>query len=468
MKKIALIAVSFVFAVFPMRAQMGIDTLFEKFPNYFYNWYDSIWDRPLTHDDMWCYPAQWRFNLDVLDTTTLYIGDWETKGVFPETAVAYVPDGSMRIVGVAFGMPDTTNVWVNQVYPQQLDWMIHPYSIQAVMTYHVNIYDKHMNLLRSVSKQHSEIQVTRVMPIGCANPGEMSPLWPYVIMFCPIAEFYLDTPLDVTDTFYVSRIITYNDTVWPFNNIFSRTESHLSLSGRIPILITGNPDMYCLPWEHYRFRSDIDTGQWREDYTFGWQHAIMYPIISNPGDSCPQVRGVEVARSSATQVFLRWQGGVNHSGWQVAYGPAGTPPEDCTVAGEYTQPLSGLITVDPDSQYVAYVRARCRFARDEWGDWSDPVTIWINESSAIGGQPSGWRLAVSPNPAHGTVTVAASIAVQHVEVYDQQGRQVLSHTPDKAPATSLTLDISTLPPAVYTLLVRTAAGTQSRQLTVTR
>ena len=276
-----------------------------------------------------------------------------------------------------------------------------------------------------------------------------------------LREIYLDYPMVMTDTFYISRVITYNDTVRKFNEVFCSWED---------MVYKGNPtadyDLCLMPWEYYRYRDDIYNGEWQSDYTSGWQHASMYPIVENPGDSCPQVHGVDVMRSGATKAFLRWQQGANHRRWQVAYGPAGTPPEDCTVL-DYNRTMSDLITVDPDSQYVAYVRAFCRLARDEWGDWSDPVQIWLNDPSVAINAPEhpALKVDVTPNPTRGSVHVVASATVEKAELLDAVGK--VMRTTDTHSA-DFTIDLSGLPPATYLLRLHSPLGTATQKVTLAR
>ena len=189
---------------------------------------------------------------------------------------------------------------------------------------------------------------------------------------------------------------------------------------------------------------------------------ILFPIIRNDGDTCPQVCNIEVFRGNTTQFFMRWGRGTNHLDWQVSYGPAGTAPEDGTML-TFNQPMTSLITVDPDSQYVAYVRARCRFDRDEWGPWSDPVDIHLNAND-IETVDSGVPVTLSPNPATASITVACGEPMQSVELLDLDGRILLEQQPSGSSTT--TLDTSTIPTGTYLLRIHTPQGTAVKKLVV--
>ena len=460
MKKTFIIIVAMAFASLHVQAQVDPEVEHDKVPNYHYNWFDSVWDQPIIHDSVKGYPARWSPIIRIQDTLPINYHLGRLKGYFAETAVAYIPDSVMHLVGVAFGSFDST--CPSSMYSYDFENLL-PERYHDIAVYHVNIYDKQMNLLQTVSVPYTDgLQFARNISIGV----EIRNVCQYTICYSIVKHVYLNTPMDMTDTFYISRVITYNDTVWPYCDISFRQEDFCSLKNTG--LNNNDSVTFYLPWEYYKFRSPQswehrDTSQWRDDYTFGWQHALMYPIVENPGDSCPQVRGVEVMRSGATQAFLTWQSGTNHHDWQLAYGPAGTPPEDCTVL-DYNRTMSDLLTLDPDSHYVAYVRARCRLARDEWGPWSDPTVIWLNDPTGIDGVALP-EVTLTPNPTRGTVTVASSAQLLRIEVYDPQGRLLRTVAAD---GTAATLDLTALPPAVYTLIIHTAAGTQTRKLTVTR
>ena len=464
MKKSLLFVSVLVSMTVSLRAQIGFDTLYEKFPNYHYNWYDSVWDRPAVHshngDTLVCYTFPKGLHLRIYDTVPGFSGGGMLmKGIFAETAVAYIPDSSMRIVGVAVCNLDSVYYFYN-LYHGHFPYTdnLLPETHHASAVYHVNIYDKNMNLLQSVSEPYIAMQPARHCIFSGYQYGNESNIdFP---VYLSLRDMYLDYPMVMTDTFYISRVITYNDTVWPYNDIFCRWEQHTSKGYLLPY----NQNQCQMKWEYYRYRNDIYNGVWQSDYTWGKQFAAMYPIVENPGDSCPQVHDIEVLRSGATKVYLRWPAGAHHRHWQVAYGPAGTPPEDCTVL-DYDRRMSDLITLDPDSHYVAYVRAFCRLARDEWGDWSDPVPIWLNDPS-VGineAECAGVTVEVKPNPTSGKVHVTSTATMEKAEVLDAVGNVL--RTIDTQ-GTAFTVDLTDLPDGLYLLRIHTPQGVATKKLTV--
>ena len=318
-----------------------------------------------------------------------------------------------------------------------------------------NVYDKNMALIYSQSKNLSAISDTsRYIQFGLSDPDNLVEWIPerFHPYYTPMYDFFFDTTLELTDTFYVSETMTHvSDT--------------LSLYPGIPVIIEfhafgGNARI--LPWEKRMYRETLDDTIWQEE-EYGWHVTYLFPIIERYGDTCPQVRDVQCFKGTSTQFFLRWAGGVNHHDWQVSYGPAGTAPENGTII-ECNQRQTSLITVDPDSHYVAYVRARCRFARDEWGPWSDSVSIWLNQpTDAIEYAFPDIAVTLTPNPAADAVTVTTDATLLALELRDPLGRTVLSQHPS---ANSTTLDVSTLPAGTYILRLHTPQGVAKKKLVV--
>ena len=160
--------------------------------------------------------------------------------------------------------------------------------------------------------------------------------------------------------------------------------------------------------------------------------------------------------SGSNSVFLRWQRGNNHLGWQLAYGPTGTAPENCTTL-DFSSPISTILNLSPDTQYVAYLRARCRFARDEWGPWSDPVTL--NTTEGIDETQLAGMITLSPNPATQTVMVESPLPMTLLEAYDEKGALMTS-------TATPTLDVSRWPTGVYLLRIYTPQGVAVKKLLV--
>ena len=266
-------------------------------------------------------------------------------------------------------------------------------------------------------------------------------------------DSYFENEIDVSDSFFVSAFYSpYYDTgdILIFPLFAQLSEWHASY----------NYDNLIYPTCNVRYRENDTNGLHWQKYS---NHFIplIWPIIRRDCDTCPTVQGLQAFRASATQAFFRWNRGAGHRDWQLSYGPVGTAPEDGTLL-DFQQPLSSVIDLSPDTHYVAYVRARCRFARYEYGPWSAPVTVdlgsGIDEATVA-------QFLLSPNPAAGQVTVTAEEGLRHIEVYDARGALVYSAAAD---GTTAVVETKAWPAGQYVVTVETRAGKGSRVLTVAR
>ncbi len=184
----------------------------------------------------------------------------------------------------------------------------------------------------------------------------------------------------------------------------------------------------------------------------------MWAIVRRDCDTCPQVQGLEYVKTGYNKAFFKWQNGTNHRDWQLSYGPAGTVPEDGTIV-DCSQRMTGNIEFDPDSHYVAYVRARCRFARYEYGPWSAPLDFCLNGSGID--EAGATAITLTPNPAAERVTVAAE-GMESVELIGADGAVLQRRECRNA----CTLDLRGLAAGVYMVRVGTARGTATKRLVV--
>ena len=109
---------------------------------------------------------------------------------------------------------------------------------------------------------------------------------------------------------------------------------------------------------------------------------------------------------------------------------------------------------------MAYVRARCRFARFEYGPWSAPLAFSLNGGNGID-ETGTVEVALVPNPATERVTVAAE-GMESVELVTVDGATVLR----RDCRGECTLDLKGLANGTYMVRVTTAKGVATRKLVV--
>ena len=123
-----------------------------------------------------------------------------------------------------------------------------------------------------------------------------------------------------------------------------------------------------------------DTPGDDDSWTYSEMHAypLLFPIIRLDGDTCPEVREVRYTRVGNSAAIAQWDAGTNHRDWQLCYGPQGFDPEGADVVNT-TVPQRALTGLTATGRYDVYVKARCRFARDEWTPWAGPFSFSMSE-----------------------------------------------------------------------------------------
>lgn len=286
--------------------------------------------------------------------------------------------------------------------------------------------------------------------------GSLNSVWNYhgdvIIGEAGIVEIFFDQEIDLSDTFYISvknRVISPGG---PMKDM------------AIGFFERHNPvvDTFIYPTLSYRMLPDTASSV-DAPWIYGVKktYPLLFPIIRRDCDTCPQVQGIQVIPAGNGQAFLKWQRGTSHVDWQVSYGPAGTAPENGTKV-DCTAPQSALIAFNPDSHYVAYVRARCRFARYEWGPWSDSLSIYLG-TGGIDETMLASMVTLSPNPATDEVVIDSQLPISMIEAYDEKGACIL-RTELNAPHASL--KTNAWPTGVYTLRIHTPQGTAVKKLVV--
>ena len=365
-----------------------------------------------------------------------------------DVAYGFYPDSTIHIIGVA---------WVKQGLPYD-GYPDEPTETMAILQHQHSHYDSifcrlylpngnYMSLVREKGLECLDKNECRMVDFAKGLPGTG---FRYLHMgtMALIYEIFFDNEIDVTDSFYISckyGVVGYGGGLYE-----DRTAAYFEIHN--PVV-----DTFIYPPLSYRILPDSASSA-DDPWIYGVKrtYPLLFPIIRRDCDTCPVVRGIEVIGSGAGQSFLRWQRGTEHLDWQVSYGPVGTAPDDGTIA-DYTSPISGYIYYNPDTQYVAYVRARCRFARYEWGPWSTPVTL--NTPNGIDDVQLAGMITLSPNPATQTVTIDSPLPTTLVEAYDEKGALMTS-------VNTSTLDVSQWPTGVYTLRIHTPQGIAVKKLVV--
>lgn len=375
-----------------------------------------------------------------------------------DLAIGFYPDSTLHIIGVA--MPYVSNgPSIGSDFKTNLEnfysllndtYMTHFFDSIVFRLYQPN--GGHMSLLKTATIDSTFDTANCRIYMMFAGIND----W-YILNFhnvnvrAVMMEVFFDSEVDVSDSFYVSSKQLLGD--------------HYSMD-YTPIWKEWHSDAvdtFRFPRQSYRVIENSTNPDDLWHYGEGNFYPLIWPLIRRDSDTCPTVQGLNYIKSSVTKAIFRWQRGEGHRDWQLSYGPVGTAPEDGTII-DYNQTHSGLIEFDPDSHYVVYVRARCRFARFEYGPWSAPLHFCLNGNGLE--EASATELTLSPNPAADMVTVGCSAGMTQITVFNAAGVQV--HTEAMGGGTSATIDTKGWPAGQYVVSVETAAGTASKVLTVAR
>ena len=286
-------------------------------------------------------------------------------------------------------------------------------------------------------------------------------------------EFYFDTPFVATDTF----LLGYHTLGVDGQQHQDAAGSDYSRSGYLYVEYVQTTCDHNFPHPKWYYVQKYGAEYQLDEY-MGWSYignwAVILPIIQAPCDldslTCAAVPDIGVVPLDSSRVEFSWPSEPGQQDYQLSVGLLGTPPDSGRMYDVGDSPFVLTDEWDTTATYVAYIRARCHHVCHPydtlmWSEWSVPVRFfWYQGPVGITSTEEGTDLfTITPNPAKGRVRVQSDCGLKGVEVYDAQGRQVLSLTADGKEAE---LDISQWVAGSYVVRVHTLQGTASRRLVV--
>lgn len=182
--------------------------------------------------------------------------------------------------------------------------------------------------------------------------------------------------------------------------------------------------------------------------------------------ACPEVTDVEVSAIAAHTATVSWTA-PTEGPWIIEYGPVGfnqgfgtqvTVPAQA--AGRVTYLLDSL---QSETAYDLYVMTLCDEGKTSV--WS-PVRHFTTEVDGIENPQFSIldsQFLITPNPAHGSVTLSGLNPGATVTIRDASGRKIADF---KIQNSKSKIDITTLPAGVYFLTASTSTTTSTRKLIV--
>lgn len=304
-----------------------------------------------------------------------------------------------------------------------------------------------------------------------------------------IREHYFEKPVTVSDSFYVGITTEshFHDfpaevTSWPFPNLYVNDLSlywdseHIYRSPESPPC-TSNCEStpYILhKFRHIRWNGTNDT----VDASWHWWNSpyflLEFPIVVIdsswiiPPYQCPPVTNLRIAHQDEGRAVLYWDSHADHNSFQTCFGLQGTPPDSCTRINNPIQ-VADIRGLDSCTHYDAYVRGVCYHVSTCYSEWVGPIDIYICDTTSSGGGDDTLRTVMAmnvltnivPNPATMQVIVYSSFEINHISVFDANGKMVYDNPVSGHTAP---IDIKGWTPGLYIVIVHTSAGNAAKKL----
>ena len=387
----------------------------------------------------------------------LYTGDFPCAELYS--------DSSQCLLGINFyrGNPDDHSEWQRH----QLSYNEHAVNFHsqdtlriigvAIRPVHfviltVTLRDTNMTLLATADDIYHPILISATIPADSSYhllqvPGYANPVSSQSER--ALKFVYFDEPVDVVGEFYIG----YKAQIW-------NGPPH---SGLLLHIYENHDEPYHFTPQKYRMGllEDGEVKSWEERVSLR-SIPLLFPIVE---PRCLSVDSVSVEADSTGCAWARWDSLPRQERWVVQYRSAGG--------------VGGIDTVDTPEwrrcgltqgeRYEVRVRSRCTNLRSHtWSPWSAGGTALVPEPEPepVGiGAVTAAAFEVSPNPAHGEVTVrAAQSGGYELTLYDAQGRAV--RTVRNASGGATRMPLGGLAKGVYTLRLTSGYASSIRKLLV--
>ena len=427
MKRVLLLLRCFALCLIPMVVNAQTDTLFGRVPYFHYNYYDSNWCKSQVNQEILYYTLPRNVTINslgvernhmVLYGYAMCVYGYQQEA--SEIAIQMDMDSAMMIKGIAFGY--------NYEEPECWHWVggvpliISNSNIYNTKNYIFNIYDVGMNILWSDTVATQDLRIDHYMEAGFhltseawessyrqwySNSGEFQGYEaPGYIGLCYVM---FDTSIYVPETFYIG--VTSST---PINTLHDTALVITTFIECYPNAMIGYDSIWCFPYESRRYRVSQGGGEaineWEtEECHYGVQ-TCLYPILDLPCDDISGLR-CESVGSAGVMAFVQWDANPRHAAYEVSYGPKDTPAGAGTVVT--TTAPRFMNTIDRNTRYDFYVRARCDYDTTKWSAWSDTLHVHLATLDIQDAEAIEWSLM--PNPAHGSATVQCGEEIMAVE-----------------------------------------------------
>jgi hypothetical protein len=294
--------------------------------------------------------------------------------------------------------------------------------------------------------------------------------------YVPIWEYYFDTALYLTDSFYVGGSMNNNFDVtnpdWSQGFPGYRFASYIPLSNPCePELIA--PDCHPLGNTVVHKQKNCGSPSWSPWQRYPQNHsqsvpALIYPIIevdtTVPSEgSCIPLSNIEVSLVDSGCAVVTWDDFPNYNRIILQYGSAAVPPNHWTTIEIADNSFCRICEFNNAGRYGVRLKAVCNKTETSW---SQPLFFYssgnIDPQTPVPTILSA-NTFLSPNPATGTVVVSSSFAMKNIDIYSAHGILVFSTHPD---CHRQEISLTGLPAGTYLVVIDTFAGSTNKKLVI--
>lgn len=435
------------------------DTIEWRAPNGYYSW--------------WEFEYFYQNNMPI---TAGNIGDWAVYDIFDSAIMLqrFFTPVPLKIIGVA-GAPSVNPG--NYLYNQVCDttgYQDYFYVYDATPTGLVRVAEAPWNMFDPYRVLH-----IRNHYHGGQNANQDTCCrYDPTEEFYKIYEYYFDTAIYVTDSFYVGgSLYNHPDTVRPAVGdpipAYCSVFSHL-WSGSCDV------DSYyqrpnCRPRVERVIKKEkssllnIAWTDWVQVQPSLSYAALIYPIIEvdttvPPEGSCVQVANLEVPIVDSGCAVVTWDDFPNYTRIYVQYGPIAVPPHQWTTVEVEDSTFCRICGFDNAGRYGVRVKAECDKVQT---DWTEPVYFYSvghndNPSESVPTVLSA-NTFLMPNPARDMVVVSSSFSMKNIDIYSAHGILVYSEHPVSH---RQEISLEGLPAGTYLVVIDTFGGTTHKKLVI--
>lgn len=313
-----------------------------------------------------------------------------------------------------------------------------------------------------------------------------------------VAEYYFDTPITVTDSFYVGcSNISYDPghpsysagDLYPASRYITAlmADVHPNCNGDSAEWATTFMYNYWYPtnmedvcrifwpaiienhWSDYGV--DPYSRSMLPDGTFYVQTPyipLVFPIVMvdttvPPRSYCPKVENLQISSNDPGCIDLSWDAFVNHrNGYDISYGRVNEPQNQWSTLFVSTN-FAHICDLDTHFFYMFRIAPVCDSTQNGAQWITSPIIRPIGNDTLAVAEPSALarHTSLSPNPTSGSVHLHSDYVVTRLDLYDTQGRHLDNHA---YPGLDIDLDLSLYAPGLYHLVITTSQGITTKQI----